>query len=112
MSVLQVEAGVHNAVHARAERIDRTILSELERGMRVAAQLWKFRGSKREDKGMDKVVQRGEAASGIELSKPGRLQATTIIGGLIFGEHYTFSAEATISATVADLEYDGPVGFV
>ena len=42
---------------------------------------------------MDQVVQRAAAASGFRISEPGRLQATTTVGGLTTRGHYTFELE-------------------
>lgn len=55
----------------------------------MAAKLREFRASEREGERVDQVVQRGAAASGFRLPEPGRLPATTTVGGLTYGKHYT-----------------------
>jgi len=81
--------GVHHPLHPRAERHDRTLLPELEGGVRLAASVSGFRGGQADNPGLDPPVQRGAAPSEPQLPESGRVPGpTTTTGGLKSGEEY------------------------
>ena len=87
---LPAHSGVHHAVHARAERDHRALLSQPEGGTCPAAQLRHFRARSAPAECVDPLVQRGALAPGVRLSEPVRIPgARSHSGGFIQREHYT-----------------------
>ena len=67
---LPAPPGVHHASHSRTEWNCRTLLSQSQGGVRLAAQLWQLRRSPNCPYLVDSLVQRRMAPSGPRLSQP------------------------------------------
>jgi len=67
---LQAPAGVHDALYARAERFDREVLPQSERGVHLADELPEFPGGEASRGAVDRVVQHLSPPPGPRLPEP------------------------------------------
>jgi len=88
MPRLPASAGIHHALHARAEWAGREILPEPEGGMRLAAKLRELRRGPHRHRPVDRLVQPRQTSSGPWLQESEGVPSRSLTRGLISGEHY------------------------
>jgi hypothetical protein len=90
LSRLPAPTGIHYAVYAGAEWDDRTVFSESQRRVCLAAHVPDVRRGAAGHSGLGPVVQLRATASSARIPQPHPVSCATINpGGLISGEHYT-----------------------